>query len=152
MKRNLIVFILLSVLSAPCFSLSYENTCNEPYNKPLSVFLSVVSPGMGQIYSGQLDKGLTIWTASTILTASLIVTIADLNFYSIGSPIPVNMGFQLKPELSPDERFWTWGLSITYALLYIYNIVDISVYDNDRARVDVSCENEGFHLNYAIEF
>ncbi len=153
MKIKLIGALSLFVLlSSPCFAANYENTCVEPYNKPLSIFLSVVSPGMGQIYSGQLDKGLAVWAASQVLTASLLITVADLDFTGIGNVGPINMGFRLKQQLSPNERFWTWGLSITYVLLYTYNVLDISLYDTDKLDLAVECEGGGFHLNYCLKF
>lgn len=152
MKRKILLIFLLALAAVPSFASTSSYECNEPYNKPLSVFLSVAAPGMGQIYSGQLDKGLAIWGASSLLTASILVTVCDLNFNGVGGFDMVAFGFQLKDELSPSEKFWTWGLSATYVILYVYNVLDISLYNNNAPAVSADFRDGSFHLNYCIKF
>lgn len=151
-KIFLITFFLITFSSSVGFS--SKTAFQESYNKPLSVFLSTVNPGLGQIYSGQTTKGLIFWTTSAVLTGGFLITIADLNFYSPASPLPLNMGFQLKEELSPNEKKWAWGLGIAYAVFYIYNIMDISLYspEDDEESLALGMDHESIQFNYSLKF
>ncbi len=126
-------------------------TQNTTYNKPFAIFMSVISPGMGQLYSGQLDKGLAIWSASAALSAGFLLTVADINLNSAGGPFPFNIGLQFKPSLTQNEVFWAVGLGVTFLSIYIYNILDVSLYSPMR-NVEVSLEHDQVSLQCRLAF
>lgn len=146
----IIAFLFLFIFQTP--GNSATTSYNENYNKPLSVFLSIVHPGLGQIYSGQTTKGLIFWSTSAILTGGFLITVADLNFNSPASPLPLNMGFQIKSELSPNEKKWAWGLGIAYTVFYIYNIMDISLYNPEENNFALDFNRDSVRLCYSFKF
>lgn len=121
------------------------------YNKPFAIFMSVISPGMGQLYSGQPDKGLAIWTASAALSAGFLLTVADIHLNSTGGPFPFNIGLQFKPSLTQSEVFWAVGLGVTFLSVYVYNILDVSFYSPLRD-VKLSLAERNISLSYDLAF
>ena len=113
--------------------------------------MSVVSPGMGQIYSGRLDKGLAIWSASAAITMGFLLTVTDLNLDSAGGPFPFNIGLQFKPQLTQNEVFWAVGLGVTFLTVYVYNILDVSLYKQPK-NFKLSLEQDSISAQYALRF
>lgn len=144
------VFILSVLLKSNSYAEITEFSEYDPYSPPLAVFLSVVSPGMGQIYGGDLTKGSFFMAGTSVLSAAFLVTVADLNFRSTSGIFPSSIGFQLKEELSPTERKTAWILGSAWAALYIYNIVDVAVLDPDKFRIDADAD--GVSVGYSIQF
>lgn len=155
MMRNkviavLMIFSLTALFISPSYAEQTTPSANPQFSKPFGIFLSVVSPGMGQIYSGQLGKGLSIWGASSILVMGFLTTVADFDFDSVGGAFPFNIGMKFKAKLSNEETFWAVGLGVTYAFLYLYNVLDISFFENSP--VSVAPTTDGFSASYEIRF
>jgi hypothetical protein len=130
----------------------YTSIPSQNYNKPFSILLSLVSPGMGQIYSGQLGKGLSIWSGATVLFAGFLLNASTLDFTSVGGLFPYNFGFSFNKDLSGDALFWTIGFGVSYLVLYIYNIIDISVYDARTTFVSFDFDDKNVSAYYCIRF
>ena len=154
MKSSRFFIPLLVLLFLTSFSISHSQEIipnPEPnFSQPFAIFLSVVSPGMGQIYTGQLGKGLSVWGASSILVMGFLTTVADFDFRSTGGAFPFNIGMQFKPVLTSEETFWAVSLGVTYAFLYLYNILDISLYDSSAVTVVPTAD--GFAAGYSVRF
>ena len=154
MKSRGIILSLLLVFLFSSFSTAYSDQAKpspEPhFSKPFAIFLSVVSPGLGQIYTGQLGKGISVWGASSILVMGFLTTGADFDFRSTGGAFPFNIGMQFKPVLTTEETFWAVSLGVTYAFLYVYNILDISLYENQA--VTVLPTSDGFTAEFSVRF
>jgi hypothetical protein len=115
------------------------------------MFMSVISPGMGQVYTGQLDKGLAIWSASAALSIGFLLTVTDLNLNSAGGPFPFNIGLQFKPQLDQNEIFWAVGLGVTFLTVYIYNIIDVSLYTPPK-NFNLTFDSESISAQYSLAF
>lgn len=164
MKTKITVFFTLlimlcsisTVFAAKKTPVSEKNTVHlakNNYSKPFSIFLSVVVPGMGQIYSGQPEKGLAIWSSSAILLGAFLINSSELDFRSMSGPLPFNFGFRFKENMSERELFWSIGLGATYVFLYIYNVVDISVYDRNADKyISLDIDDNNIHASYSIKF
>ena len=150
MKIKIIIIIIFSICwcffySSPLYSAAKNN---PKKNKPLSVLLSVVSPGMGQMYEGQLGTGLAIWSASTVLSFSFFLVVGEIDLLSTWNP---TTRFRLKQNLTSDELFWAMGIGATYALLYIYNVIDVATY-NDENNVSINIHSNSISLNYTMSY
>lgn len=146
----LMIFSLTALFISPMNAQQSLPSAEPQFSKPFAIFLSVVSPGMGQIYSGQLGKGLSIWGASSILVMGFLTTVADFDFDSVGGAFPFNIGMKFKAKLNNEESFWAVGLGVTYAFLYLYNVLDISFFDNSP--VSINPTSDGFTAAYEIRF
>ncbi len=113
--------------------------------------MSVVYPGMGQLYSGRLDKGLAIWSASAAISMGFLLTVADLNLDSAGGAYPFNIGLQFKPQLSQSETFWAVGLGVSFLTIYIYNILDVALY-KQASDIKLSVEKDSISAQYSLAF
>ena len=144
--------LLLFVITNRSFSDPLIPEESFQQNKPFAIFLSVVSPGMGQIYSGQPEKGLTIWTSSSILMMGFLLNIADLDFQSVGGSFPVYFGMQFKSfdKITTDQWFWAAGFLASYAIIYVYNILDISFYQETDFSIDMGMDR--INANFSIRF
>ncbi len=116
-------------------------------NKPLAVLLSVVSPGIGQIYTGDYEKGFFIWGASSILSFAFLINVSDVDFSTVGfAPIQ----FKLKNKIDNDRLFWVISIGTTYSILYLYNIVDVSLDKNSNISLDF--KDDALNVCYSYKF
>ena len=146
----LLIFSLISLFISPLNAQQALPKADSQFSKPFAIFLSVVSPGMGQVYSGQIGQGLSIWGASSILVMGFLTTVADFDFDSVGGAFPFNIGMKFKAKLNNEETFWAVGLGVTYAFLYLYNVLDISLFENSPVTVNPTVD--GFTAAYEIRF
>ncbi len=142
-KKVFISFFYFSFLflQNPLFS---EET-SPVRNKPLAILLSVVCPGTGQIYSGQLVKGIVIWSSSTILAYGFFSSFCDIDLSTIWTSPP---RFRLRTDIDKNSLFWSIGLGITYSLLYIYNIVDAAFDQNTSIGFDINKDTVSLCYQY----
>ena len=150
-NRKTLFFLILSFLVFSIYG-NLSASSAKTFNKPFAVFLSVVSPGMGQIYSGQLDKGLAIWTASAALSAGFLLTVADIDLNSTGGPFPFNIGLRFKKNLTHQETFWAVGLGVTFLSVYVYNLLDMTLYNEKDNKLALRFQPDSVKAIYSLKF
>ncbi len=142
-KLSLVFFILL-ILFPPLFAFE------QPKSKPFAFFLSVVSPGMGQIYLGNPEKGIAILSASSLLGMGILSTVGRIQFGTVNGMVPGHIGFQIRNDLDSSHLFWAGSLSITYIILYFYNLSDVAKFSLVRPviKADSTTVSAGLDIDF----
>jgi len=135
-RSKFISFVLFVVffffLSSPLLALQKKKS------HPFAFFLSAVSPGMGQLYLGNPEKGIAIWSISSLLGMGILSTVGKLQFGTLNGMVPGHIGFQIQSNIDSEHLFWAGSLSVTYIILYFYNLSDVAKYSTVRPRIEVN--------------
>ncbi|GAB4458229.1 MAG: hypothetical protein OHK0029_19220 [Armatimonadaceae bacterium] len=110
-------------------------------NAGLAMFLSVIVPGFGQIYNGQMAKGFIL--LGVFVTALLIISLSpdkDALYKTIAAT------FALKPTRGEPVPAMLWGVALVGFITWLYAIVDAPFYakqhDDDTVVSPLSAEDK----------
>jgi TM2 domain-containing membrane protein YozV len=145
-RRIALVLVLVAACTLPAQAVTRKS---PPKNKPLAILLSLVSPGMGQMYEGDIGTGLALWTASSALSFAFFLTIGDIDLKSAWSP---TIRYQLKPALTTSQLYWAGGFAVCYGILYAYNLIDAATFDPDSSPVSLNFGTNSVSVNYSVQW
>ena len=122
MRHIIITLIILISINA----FAKEKSIRDFKDPVMAGVLSWYSPGMGQIYSGHIERGAIFFAAEWTMLLTALFVVVDINF-AFGGSRGVSLSFTEKKE--------DWGKSVTRKsislsllgaalILHIFNVFD----------------------------
>jgi TM2 domain-containing membrane protein YozV len=125
MKRAVaIVITVMLLITVPALCIGVDGEMYVRKDPILAAALSWYIPGLGQLYSGAVLKGVLFWVVENSLLVAAVVPFVELKLDVTGN---MGVGVNLKSKdniFASNEQRVALTLGVALAVVHIINIID----------------------------